>query len=212
MKYLFFLTGFLFFSSCNETNNNLPQTKDSMSAKDSAKNAVQQTLPPPTDISQFNWIYSLFAHAASQGDDSAFNVFIHPEYGLWIIHSDGAMPQFTHIKKISEYKNIKGKGILPIVFWDISVAPKDESLPVVDCSKKGFYSKEGVFSQQQNTFLESKLWQNASLSADEDKEIAQTASTITRTVLNTANFTYYFSLIKGSWYLTFIDIRRPCEA
>jgi hypothetical protein len=213
MKYFFLALGFFFMISCHEdANQNQSTTKPTVDNKQDAKNALQANLPPPTDISQFNWIYSAFALAAADGNDSAFNVFINPKYGLWVIHSNGALPQFTHISKVAEYKNIKGKGLIPIVFWDIKRAPKEETLPVVDCSKQGFYSKQGCYSQEQNTFLEEKMWLNAGLNADQDKEVAQLATTITRTVLDTFTFKYYFSLIDGSWYLTFIDIRKPCEA
>jgi hypothetical protein len=212
MRYFIFCFTLLFFAACSGDEKSNGTVGDSLSKKDSLKRALQENLPPPTDIKQFNWIYSAFVRAAADGNDSAFNVFIHPKKGLWVIHTDGALPVFTHITKISEYTNIKGRGLLPIVFWDINKEPKDESLPTVDCDKKGFYSKEGCFSTQENKFLEEKIWTYAGLSADQDKEVMQLATTITRTVVNTANFKYYFSLIDGSWYLTFIDIRRPCEA
>ena len=183
-----------------------------MSRKDSLKKAMSEDLPPPSDINQFNWFYSAFVHAATTGDDSLFDVVIHPQHGLWIIHSNGAMPNFTNVKHISEYKTAAGKKLLPFDRSLMSCAPKEEELPVVNCDSAGFYSKRGCFTSMQNTFKDEKIWQYAGLPPGQDKEVAQLAGTITRTVVNTENYRYYFSLIEGSWYLTFLDVRQPCSA
>jgi hypothetical protein len=202
----------LIISACNTAENNSSNTRDSLSRRDSLKKALQEDLPPASDIKQFNWFYSAFAHAAITGNDSLFNVVIHPKHGLWIIHSEGAMPQFTKVLKISEYKNALGKSIIPFDKNAMMNVPKEEDLPKIDCNSKNFYSKSGCFTSMQNVFEAEKIWKHAGLTADVDKEVGQLASTITRTVINTDNFIFYFSLIDGSWYLTFIDVRKPCSA
>lgn len=201
----------LIFSACGNPETP-PVNADSVSPRDSLKRALQEDLPPSSDIKQFNWFYSAFAQAAVSGNDSVFNVVIHPKHGLWIIDAPGAMPRFTKVFKIKEYKNVAGKGLLPFDKDAMLCAPKEEELPVIDCGSKNFYNKTGCFSQLLNAFAQDKIWLNASLDADRDKEIAELASTIMRTVVNTSNYKYYFSLIDGTWYLTFIDVREPCSA
>jgi hypothetical protein len=210
MRSVFIFSALLFFAGCSD-NENKPAV-DSLSKKDSIKKALQEDLPPPSDIKQFNWFYSAFAQAAITGNDTLFDVNIHPEYGLWIIYSNGAMPQLMHVKHILEYKNAAGKSLLPFDRNVMINVPKEEALPVVDCNNKNYWSKSGCFTSMENKFAEQKIWKYASLPADKDKEIEELASTITRTVINTANYSFYFSLIKGTWYLTFMDVRRPCEA
>lgn len=207
----------LFISGCDTTvNNQANETnaipKDTVSVKETIKKSLQEDLPPPTDIKQFNWFYSAFAYAAIAGNDTLFDVVIHPMYGLWIIHSEGAVPNFTHVTHIREFKKANGKSILPFDRDAMISVPKEGTLPVVDCESKNLYDKKGCFTSLQNKFYEQKIWKHAGLSADKDRAIEASAVTITRTVINTENYRFYFSLIDGSWYLTFMDIMRPCEA
>jgi hypothetical protein len=207
----------LFISGCDTTVNNKAKTndtipKDTLSVKDAIKKTLQEDLPPPTDIKQFNWFYSAFAHAATTGNDTMFDVVINPVYGLWIIHSEGAVPNYTHVNHILEFKKANGKGILPFDRDAMMSVPKEEALPVVDCESKDLYNKKGCFTSLQNSFYQQKTWKHASLPPEKDRAIEASAATITRTVINTENYRFYFSLIDGSWYLTFLDIMRPCEA
>jgi len=213
MKIIKILSFFLVvvISSCGSFENKVV-VEELISKRDSLKRELQEGLKPSTDIKQFNWVYNAFAHAAVTGNESLFNVFVHPKRGLWIIHQDGAMLNFTKVMNISDYKNMQGRGLLPFDRDAMNDAPKNEALPVIDCDSKTLYSKEGCFSQMKNYFVEDKIWKNAGLDAVLDREVAEYAVTITRTVVNTKNYKYYFSLIEGSWYLTFIDIRRPCAA
>ncbi len=209
----FLLPAFLLiFSSCGTETPAGTAADTTMSRKDSLKKAMSEDLPPPSDIRQFNWFYSAFVHAATTGNDSLFDVVIHPEHGLWIVHSNGAMPNLTNVKHIGEFKTAAGKKLLPLDKDDMTKEPKEEELPVVNCDSAGFYSKRGCFTSMQNTFKDEKIWQYAGLPPGQDKEVAQLAGTITRTVVNTENYRYYFSLIEGSWYLTFLDTRKPCSA
>lgn len=212
MRTLYVFIALFLFAGCGSEENKTPGEKDSLSKKDSIKKAMQEDLPPPSEIKQFNWFYSAFAHAATTGNDTLFNVVIHPKYGLWIIHSAGAVPNFTHVNNILEFRKPDGKSILPFERSAMMSVPKEEALPVLVCDDDKSYNKNGCFTSLQNTFAEKKIWKYAGLSADKDKEIEESAKTITRTVINTENYRYYFSLINGSWYLTFLDIMEPCEA
>lgn len=210
--FVLLLTGIFFISGCETPENKEAEKKDSLSKKEAIKKALQEDLPPSSDIKQFNWFYSAFAHAATTGNDTVFNVVIHPKYGLWIIHSEGAAPNFTHVNSIGEFKKANGKSILPFDRDAMMNVPREEALPVVICEDNKLYNKAGCFTSLQNTFAEQKIWKYAGLSAEKDREIEESAKTITRTVVNTENYRFYFSLIEGSWYLTFMDIMTPCEA
>ena len=92
-------------------------------------------------------------------------------------------------------------------------AVKEEELPKINCDSKTFWTKDGCFSQQTNTFKDEKIWTYCGLSKEDEAKVEETAKTISYTVINTAmNARYYFSQIDGKWYLTFVDLRRPCEA
>lgn len=210
--FIFIACNLFFISGCGEASRNESKKKDSLSEREAIKKALQEDLPPSSDIKQFNWFYSAFAHAATTGNDTMFDVVIHPEYGLWIIHSAGAVPNFTHVKHINEFRMPDGKSILPFKRDAMMSVPKEETLPVLVCDDDKSYDKSGCFTSLQNTFAEQKIWKYAGLTADKDREIETSAKTITRTVINTENYRFYFSLINGSWYLTFMDIMTPCEA
>lgn len=206
-----FVAGILL-SSCEDNSGNTPVDTAKLSPKDSMKKSMTEDLPPPTELKQFNWIYSTFVHAATTGDDSIFDKFISPKHGLWIVYSNGAMPSFKQVFHIGDFKKPDGKKILPLDKEEMICELKEEELPVVDCNSKNYYNKEGCFTSEQNKFREEKIWSYAGLTAENDKKVAEAAATISRTVVNTKNYKYYFSLIEGSWFLTFIDIRQPCSA
>jgi hypothetical protein len=199
------------FISCENVEDKKEKEKE-LSEKEAVKKALQEDLPPPSDLKQFNWFYSAFAHAATTGNDTMFDVVIHPDHGLWIIHSAGAVPNFTHVNHILEFKMPDGKSILPFERSAMMSVPKEETLPVLVCEEDKTYNKSGCFTSLQNTFKEQKIWTYSGLPAEKDRAIEASAATITRTVINTENYRFYFSLINGSWYLTFMDIMTPCEA
>jgi hypothetical protein len=212
MRTLIPLFFFVMLASCSNDDAASSMASDSLTAKDSLKKAISEDLPPPSDIRQFNWFYSAFTHAAVTGDDSLFNTFIHPKHGLWVIHSEGAVPSFTKVQKIGDYKLTNGKGLLPLDRDKMLAEPKEGELPKIDCDQEEFWNKTGCFTTEHNVFLEEKIWQAAGLKPADDKQVAYLATTIARTVINTSTYRFYFSLIDGGWYLTFIDIRKPCSA
>lgn len=212
MKKLLLPLILLAFAACSEKTNEPGAQNDTLSAKDSLKKAISEDLPPPTDIHQFNWMYSAFIHKGIAADDTAFDRFVHPGHGLWIIHTEGAIPEFVHVNHIGDFKNAAGKRILPLPQELMQAEPQEDALPLVNCDAVNGYDKTGCFTTQQNVFAEEKIWLHAGLDAQQDKEVSQLAQTISRTVVHTAGYRFYFSLIDGSWYLTFIDIRKPCAA
>lgn len=132
---------------------------------------------------------------------SNINQYIHPGWGLWLIRSSGAMPAMENTSQV-------GKNF-PVDFS----ACKMEALPTVHCESKSFWTKEGCFVQEINLFKSEKIWMHCGLSEKEQAVIEEAAKTIRLTAVNTSfSARYYFSMIEGKWYLTFVDMRRPCEA
>jgi hypothetical protein len=130
-----------------------------------------------------------------------FNQFIHPQKGLWIIQSAGAMPQMSRLTQVD--KNF------PVDFS--KAAP--EKLPVVNCERSSGWSSEGCFLQPVNTFKDEKIWTYCGLSKEEESEISRSSQLVSQTVVQTyLNARYYFSLIDSKWYITFVDLRIPCQA
>ena len=144
-------------------------------------------------------------------NDSLFNSFIHNSYGLYIIESSGALPmirKFYDIRKFSD--NIEKKSINELLYHEMS-EPIFEFLPKVICDTE-IYDKEGCFAQEINPLIKSQIWNYANLNENEIQATETLAKSIKMTVLNTSNYTFYFSKIESKWYLTFLDMRAPCTA
>jgi hypothetical protein len=176
------------------------------------KQTLMEELPPPSDIRQFRWFYSGFVKFVSLHADTLMNKMIHPEYGLNVIESQGALPHMTHVKDFAEFRTLRKKSFYDFDAKVLVCDPKDEELPKIDCNAKDLYSKSGCFTREVNNLKSSKVWEFCNLSKDQMDLVIRSVDTITRTVVVTENYTYYFSLIKGGWWLTFIDMRRPCQA
>jgi hypothetical protein len=212
MRYIgIYLITFLLVS-CGAENTNEHVAADSMSKRDSLDKKVKENLPPVNELQQFNWFYSAFVNAAVTGNDSVLDHYIEPKNGVWIIYSNGAMPSFKNVKHIGDFKNASGKKIIPLNKENMIADPKEEELPVIDCEKAEHFNKSGCFTSTHNYFLEEKIWEYAGLTPDQDKQVLTTARTVSRTVVNTAVGRFYFSLIGETWYLSFIDLRQPCQA
>jgi hypothetical protein len=197
-------------ASCSESiKSGEKQGSDSLAIR---KRTFTEEIPPPSDIRQFKWFYSAFVKLVSLHADSLLNKVINPEFGLNIIESNGALPKITNVRDFADYKTLHKKAFYDFNSQVLICDPKDEELPKPDCNAKDLYSKTGCFTREVNTLKDSKIWEYCNLAKDQADLVARSAQTITRTVLITDNYTYYFSLIKGAWWLTFIDMRRPCEA
>jgi hypothetical protein len=144
-------------------------------------------------------------------NDSLFNSIIHKNYGLYIIESSGAMPMIRKFYNIGKFNTHNEKKPINELLYHEMEEPIFESLPKVICDEN-VYDKEGCFAQEINPLLDSQIWNYASLNEKEIQAIEFLAETVKITVVNTSNFTFYFSKIEGKWYLTFLDIRVPCSA
>jgi hypothetical protein len=212
MKQLaFVLLATTLLSACG-SNENDSQAKDTLSGRDSVKKEITESLPPDEDFKQFEWIYSSFVAAATYNVKST-DVFIDKEEGLWVITSNGAMPQMVHVKSVSGILNYKNDTLIPIDRNSMVCELKSEEIPEPDCDEKTFWNKNGCFTSEHNAFKESKIWEYAGLSDNDAKDAEELASKIDRVVVNTAlNMRMYFMLKNGGWYLVFLDLRIPCSA
>jgi hypothetical protein len=129
------------------------------------------------------------------------NQYIHPQKGLWLIQSSGAMPEITHTYQVD--KNF------PVDFS----ACIEEELPRVDCNAKLLWTKNGCFLQKINPLKDERIWEYTSLDEESKVVVSEAATFVSVTVINTElNARYYFSMIDGKWFLLFVDLRTPCSA
>lgn len=201
----------LLLSSCGSDTDSA-QTQDTLSAKDSVKKNITETLPPNEDFKQFEWIYSSFVAAATYTVKNT-DVFINKEAGLWVITSNGAMPTMVHVYSSRGLLNYKNDTLIPIDRNSMVCELLNAEIPVPDCDEKSFWSKNGCFTSENNIFKTEKIWEYAALSDDDAKNAEELAGKIGRVVVNTSlNMRMYFMLENGSWYLVFLDLRVPCSA
>ena len=165
-----------------------------------------QNMKVDVSAKPFEWekVYSHdsgFVAVLSKINTSNESEFINSETGLFIISSAGAIPGVQWMRE--------PEGALPMDFSHV----KEEELPKVDCDSKSFWSKAGCYVQKVNQINESKILENCNLSKGEKEKAERASQAIIYSAINTElSIRYYFSLIGGRWYITFIDARKPCQA
>ena len=212
MKKLLLWSSIIFIAACGN-----PGKEDEAPSADAAMTKDDIKVKDAEDTSsagfgRFTIYYDQFINAILQNDAIIFNRFIHPEHGLCIIESNGAMPQMRNGKDIKRFKTIQGNTLFQLDKASFSCELKEEELPLIDCGDDGFYTKEGCFTKEVNTFKDEKIWEHCNLKENEKTIAAKSAETITRAVINTKGYRFYFSRIGNQWFLTFLDLRVPCSA
>lgn len=164
------------------------------------------------DENGFLNFYKKFTKAISAKNHQAFNNCISTNFGLYTIESAGALPLIFHVYDIENFKPINlDKKFLSLEFKAISNKPIFEELPKIICDED-FYDKVGCFANESDRLKNSRIWNYANLNEKEIQAIEFLVETVKMTVINTENYTYHFSIIDEIWYITFIDIRKPCSA
>lgn len=162
-----------------------------------------QTVPVKTDsvkpVSEKK-VQEDFVSLCSSINSSDIQKYIHAEHGVWIIDSPGAVPVMKLVKEFPKDLTIDFSSV------------KEGELPKIDCSSKTLWTKTGCFTQEANTFKDEKIWKYCGLSKEDEGKVEQLAQTISHTVVNTSVGKFYFSQIAGTWYIIFMDLRKPCEA
>lgn len=205
---------FLVFVACSETtqsdNNTQEQQQDTI--VNAADTLITDEAKKQADTISFLQFYQQLVAAIETKNEAAFNQLFYKDYGLYIIESSGAMPEVSKVYEIENYKSSATKqGFFSLPFDSLSLMPIKEKLPKVVCESNN-YNKQGCFQENINPLEDSEIWHYANLNEKEVQAIQFISETIKITVVNTYNYTFYFSQINGSWQLSFIDLRIPCTA
>lgn len=212
MRYLSIIS-FLILCSCNDTiekNSLSPDLKDqSIVAKIIADTLAQEDV----SINEIDGFTNMYNHLTNSINvKSSLDDFFEPNLGLYVISSNGAMPSVKHIYTTDEFFFLPALKLFQTQSLDkLTADPIFQELPNIICDEKP-YDKEGCFAAETNPLLESQVWNFANLNEKEIQAIESLTETVKITVVNTHNFTFFFSFINEKWYLTFIDVRIPCSA
>lgn len=213
MKIIILISIVLALVACSEAtqnNNNTQEQQDTVA--NTADTLITDVAKKQADIISFLQLYQQLITALETKNVAAFNQFIYKDYGLYIIESSGAMPEVSKVYEIENYKSSATKqGFFSLPFDSLSLMPIKEKLPKVVC-ESNIYNKQGCFQENINPLKDSEIWHYANLNEKEVQAIQFISKTIKITVVNTYNYTFYFSQINGSWQLSFIDLRIPCTA
>ncbi|MDT8412953.1 MAG: hypothetical protein RQ875_10850 [Vicingaceae bacterium] len=201
--------------ACSETtqsDNNIQQQQQQDTVANTTDTLITDVAKKQADTTSFLQFYQQLVTAIETKNAAAFNQLLYKDYGLYIIESSGAVPQVSKVYEIENYQTSGTKlGFFDLPFDSLSLIPIKEKLPKVVCEKNS-YDKQGCFQENINPLKDNKIWHYANLNEKEVQAIQFISETIKITVVNTYNYTFYFSQINGSWQLSFIDLRIPCTA
>jgi hypothetical protein len=174
---------------------------------------VNTEINEATTPDDFREVYTDFFTAIKDINENRFNEYIHPEIGLFIIQQDGAMPSLENVTDISKFKRSYDKKHFFAFNTDvIGIEMIEQELPKINCEEFDGYDKQGCFTQEINKLAATKFWDFVEAASDLKSNCEKAANAVKWTVINTANYGYYFSQIDGKWYISFIDMRQPCSA
>lgn len=206
-----FLILFVACSESSQSDNNTQEPQQDTVAN-VADTLITDVAKKQADTTSFLQFYQQLVTAIETKNAAAFNQLFYKDYGLYIIESSGAMPEVSKVYEIENYTSSTTKqGFFNLPFDSLSLMPLEEKLPKVICEKNS-YNKQGCFQENINPLKDTEIWHYANLNEKEVQAIQFISETIKITVVNTHNYTFYFSQINGSWQLSFIDLRIPCTA
>lgn len=201
-----------------ENRSSRPLETDSVLATIQAPDDGNGKAIKPVYVSRFAKIFFDFQSAVYNEDAAAFNNYIDPELGLYIIENPGAMPKMTFVKDISTFKReFQGASFFTIKERLQTCELKEESLPTFTCGSEikpeGGYSKEGCFAGDADEFRKNEIYKHASLPDTEVSHIEKMLTLVRKTVVQTeSSYRFHFGFINGRWKILFIDLRIPCSA
>ncbi|GAA4312597.1 hypothetical protein GCM10023183_31730 [Nibribacter koreensis] len=181
-------------------------------------NAVQDEVVKKSsaeELAGFKVMFQAFNQSIQNGDAQAFNQYLDPVHGLYIIDTPGAMPQFTKVTDIRQYKRFYQN--LPFFtikeYFKRCDLQEIAALPKVTCEGEEPYTQKGCFVADADAFRKNTAYQYTELPDAEKKTIAQIQLLVDKTVLHTASgFKFHFAQINGQWRVLFIDLMIPCSA
>lgn len=166
---------------------------------------------PDSDEEAFLLFYKEFTLALNSKNLDTINTFIDADFGVYFIESNGAIPSFKKYYGVEKFKSVLGKSFSELKFKLIDLEPVFENLPKVVCNETK-YDKDGCFVEKTNPFKDNEIWYYTDLNEKEKQAITIISKNIIYTVINTSNYTFYFSETNEGLKLSFIDLRVPCEA
>jgi len=189
-----FLISFVACSEASQNDNNIQEQQ-----QETIDTSIANVTKEQVDTTSFLQFYQQLVAAIETKNAAAFNQLFYKDYGLYIIESSGAMPQVSKVYTIEQYKTTgTAQGFFDLQFDSLSLMPAEEQLPKVVCEKNN-YDKQGCFQENINPLKDSEIWNYANLNEKEVQAIQFRSETIKITVVNTYNYTFYFSQINSSW-------------
>ncbi|HEY6159767.1 MAG TPA: hypothetical protein VI112_01050, partial [Bacteroidia bacterium] len=184
---LFLFYAFIFLASCSGSGD---KKKDAtLSPADSALRKNMDTAAAKKD---FTTRFTELINTLGSQDLDELNKYISPEFGLLIIESEqGAMPHFHMQKEDNQSYRHCIENICNTISFDRDL--HEEDLPKIDCGSKDFYTKSGSFVQDTNLLNGSEIWKYGDLSPDDQKFTERVIDSISKTVILTSGYTFYFS-------------------
>ena len=172
---------------------------------------LEKTPEPDSDEESFLLFYKNFTETIHSKNLDSLNTYIDVDFGVYFIESNGAIPSFTKYYGFDKFKSVQGKVFGELKFKLLDLEPVFEDLPKVVCTETK-YDKDGCFVEKINPFKDNEIWYYTELNEKEKQAISIIAKSIVYTVVNTSNYTFYFSETNEGLKLSFIDLRVPCEA
>ena len=158
----------------------------------------------------FNNLFNKILKSLAKKDRAELSKYVSPEFGLLVIRADGALPNIL----IGKIDSKEYKACLETLFSSVpdSVTLVNESLPRVDCNTPSFYTKTGFFVRDTNLLLSSDIWKFGGLNEEDQKFVEKATSSVGRTVMLVPGLTFLFTYHQNTWYLSMVDLRKPCNA
>ncbi|WP_187261078.1 hypothetical protein [Pontibacter beigongshangensis] len=191
-------------------------TADSLEALQEEHQLKSNT--PGPDTMSFVTAFSHFYDALQASDTLKLQQHLDPEKGLWIIEQPGAMPKMTYVQDLTRFRrDFQQRSFFSIKNELTTCELELEPFPAFDCGAmdqgSSGYAKDGCFASDASALRQSGIWDHASLSEAELRQVQAMLPLLQHSVLHTASsYRFHFGFDKGRWYVYFIDLRIPCSA
>lgn len=158
--------------------------------------------------------YKNFTEAIQHKSFSELKNIIDTATGIFIIESPGALPVVYNLPDIESFVSQNGKNVFDLFNDKISLEPDGADLPIIDCeySNGTPYNKTGCFMKSISSDNELDFILISEGNTDDKQKAEAARKKLSMKVINTFNHVYYFTKSGEKWFLTFIDLREPCEA
>ena len=186
MKLLIYLFLVCIFYSCNE-----------YGSKISTKSESDETIV--MDLLQ------MLKQLEENHDSVNFNLLVHDQLGLHFISESESKIQLDLIDNYSELN-------VPEGIFQFKMIETGE-LPKLICEGINKYGEHGFYCGTNNSLLEEQHILLNAVHESHQVALGNIISSIEVSAIKTSgNVTsYYFSKVDGKWYITFLDLRDPCD-